>query len=231
MPEGGLGTELELRDYMRVLSRRKMVVIFTVLVVVGMSLLVSFLQEPIYQATARLLLQARASESPFDPATGQRIDPDRALATEIEVLKSERPGGGPAPARLGAEGDSRRPSGAPTSSRYERRAPIPKRAADVANAYATAYINLKRKQSVDGLLTAGKEIQEKVNKLREADRRPGRPSGGCGASAEPGSGPGVPERPADGAGGTAGAVQADARQADRRRQPGHRWRPARRDGR
>ena len=167
MPEEGLGTELELRDYLRILSRRKMVVIFTVLVVVGVSLLTSFLQEPIYQGTARLLLQARASESPFDPSTGQRFDPDRALATEIEVLKSQlvqeevRRQIGSAP-RVTAS-----PLGRTDVVTVRAESTDPKRAAEVANAYATAYINLKRKQSVDGLLTAGKEIQEKVTSFEK----------------------------------------------------------------
>ncbi|MEA2704200.1 MAG: tyrosine-protein kinase [Actinomycetota bacterium] len=167
MPEEDSGTELELRDYLRVLSRRKMIVIFTVLVVVGASILMSVLQEPVYQGTARLLLQARASESPFDPSTGQRVDPDRALVTEIEVLKSQ----------LVQEEVRRQLGSAPkvTASPLGRTDVVtvsaestdPKRAAAVANAYATAYINLKRKQSVDGLLTAGKEIQEKITSFQK----------------------------------------------------------------
>ncbi len=167
MPEAGSGTELELRDYLRVLTRRKMVVIFTVLVVVGVSLLTSFLQEPIYRGTARLLLQARASESPFDPSTGQRVDPDRALVTEIEVLKSQmvqeevRRQLGSAPTVTAS------PLGRTDVVTVSADSTDPKRAAEVANAYATAYINLKRKQSVDGLLTAGKEIQEKVTSFQK----------------------------------------------------------------
>ena len=165
--EGGQEKELELRDHLRVLGRRKTVVISTVVVVVGVSLLLSFLQEPIYQATARLLLQARASESPFDPTSGQRVDPDRALATEIEVLRSQ----------LVQEEVQRQLGSAPKVSAaalgrtdvvvVRAQSTDPERAAAVANAYATAYINVKRKQSVDGLLTAGKEIQDKVTNLQK----------------------------------------------------------------
>ena len=152
---------------MRVLSRRKMVVIFTVLIVVGTSVVASVLQEPIYKATARMLLQARASESPFDPATGQYIDRDRALATEIEVLRSEsveeevRSQLGTAPGVMAA------PLGRTDVVTVSAESTDPERAAAVANAYAAAYINVKRKQSVDGLLTAGKEIQEKVNNFQK----------------------------------------------------------------
>ena len=167
MQEGDSGTELELRDYLRVLSRRKMVVIFTVVVVVGVAVLTSVLQEPIYKATARMLLQARASESPFDPSTGQYIDRDRALATEIEVLKSEsveeevRRQLGTAPGVFAAS------LGRTDVVTVSAESTDPERAAAVANAYASAYINVKRKQSVDGLLTAGKEIQEKVNNFQK----------------------------------------------------------------
>jgi non-specific protein-tyrosine kinase len=165
VPEGESGIELELRDYLRVLTRRKMVVILTVVVLVGISLLLSFLQEPVYQSTARLLLRSSASESPFDSSTGARVDAARTLATEIEVLKSEQ---------VQAEVRSRLGAAPPVSARVLGETDIvtvsaqstdPKRAADVANAYATAYVDLKRKQSVDGLLTAGKEIQTHLSDL------------------------------------------------------------------
>ena len=165
MPEGEAGIELELRDYLRVLVRRKMVVILTVAVLVGISVLLSFLQAPVYQSTARLLLRTSASESPFDPATGIRLDSDRTLSTEIEVLKSEQ-----------VEAEVRRQLGSapPVLASVLGKTDIvtvsaqstdPKKAADAANAYAVAYVNLKRKQVVDGLLTAGKEIQDHLSDL------------------------------------------------------------------
>lgn len=165
MTEGQSGPELELLDYLRVLSRRKWIVVSTVLVLVGVSLLVSFLQEPVYKATARLLLQPRASESPFAPGTGVRLDPDRALATEIEVLKSQQ---------VQAEVRARLGSGLAVLASPLGRTDVitvsaertdPKRAADVANAYATAYLDLKRTQVVEGLVAAGKEIQGTISTL------------------------------------------------------------------
>jgi non-specific protein-tyrosine kinase len=165
VPEGESGIELELRDYLRVLSRRKMVVILTVAVLVGISLLLSFLQEPVYQATARLLLRTSASESPFDASTGIRLDTDRTLSTEIEVLKSEQ---------VQAEVRRQLGSAPPVLANVLGKTDIvtvsaqstdPKKAADAANAYAVAYVDLKRKQVVDGLLTAGKEIQAHLSDL------------------------------------------------------------------
>src|SRR5439155_10484328 len=41
----------------------------------------------------------------------------------------------------------------------------PSRAADIANAYATAYIDFRRKQAVDDLLAAGQEVQSKIDDL------------------------------------------------------------------
>src|SRR5688500_15007634 len=80
-------SELELRDYLRVLNRRKWTVIVAAVLVLGSALAASFLQVPVYQGTAELLLQPRSTESLFNPNTGQRTDPARAIQTEIEVLK------------------------------------------------------------------------------------------------------------------------------------------------
>ncbi len=60
-----------------------------VLVLATLSLVFSFLQPSMYRGEAKVLLRPRASESLFDPTSGARPDPVRALQTEIEVLKSE----------------------------------------------------------------------------------------------------------------------------------------------
>ncbi|MEA2686399.1 MAG: tyrosine-protein kinase, partial [Actinomycetota bacterium] len=163
-------SELELRDYLAVLRRRKRIVLLTVGLILGAALVASFLQEPVYSASARLLLQPKQSESPFDANTGARSDPARALATDIEVLKSPivqnevRSRLGSAP-RVTAS-----PVGQTDVVRVSAESTDPKRAADVANAYASAYIDVRRQQAVDSLLNAGKEIQEKIGALEQQIR-------------------------------------------------------------
>ncbi|HEX7277948.1 MAG TPA: polysaccharide biosynthesis tyrosine autokinase [Acidimicrobiales bacterium] len=160
-------SELELRDYLAVLKHRKLIVMLTVGVVVGASLLYSYVQEPVYAASARLLLQTKQSESPFDPGSGAYIDPARALATNIEVLKSQLVET-EVRKRLGfSTGVTATPVGQTDVVQVTVESTDPKRAAEAANAYAEAYVDVRRKQAVDGLLAAGKEIQDKIGGLQQ----------------------------------------------------------------
>jgi non-specific protein-tyrosine kinase len=163
-------SELDLRDYLGALKRRKAVVLITVGVLVGLVLVSSFVQESVYSASAELLLQPKQSESPFDANTGARIDPARALATDIEVLESQLVQA-EVRRRLGsAPPVSASPVGQTDVVRVTAEHADPKRAAEVANTYAAAYIDVRRQQTVDGLLAAGEEIQERVTDLQQQIR-------------------------------------------------------------
>ena len=70
--------ELDLRDYLRVIGRRKWIIVASTFVVVVGALVASFLQTPVYQAETEVLLEARRSETLFDPQTGQPQNPERA---------------------------------------------------------------------------------------------------------------------------------------------------------
>ena len=159
-------SDRDLRHYLEVLSRRRVVALLTVAVVVGLAALVSYVETPVYAARARILMQMRGEESPFDPNTGQRADPDRALSTEIEVLRGQ-----------GVRSDVRQklgsappvaatPVGTTDVIEVTARSADPRRAADVANAYATSYIDFKRKRAVDDLLAAAREIQASVDEIQ-----------------------------------------------------------------
>lgn len=159
-------SELELRDYLRVLRRRRTVIALATLVVVTTALLGSFLQTPVYQGTAQILLQPRSTESPFDEQTGQRSDPERAVQTEIEVLKSE-PVRAEVNRKLGAAPMvSAAPVGETDVIEVKAQNTDPKQAAEIANAYANSYIGFRRKQAVDDVLAASTEIQRKVTDLQ-----------------------------------------------------------------
>ncbi len=145
-------SELELRDYLAVLKHRKLIVLLTVGISVAAALLVSYIQEPVYAASSRLLLQPKQSESPFDANTGVRADPTRALLTAIEVLKSPLV---ETEVRSRLRGAAPAVSASPVGQTDVVRITVlstdPKRAADAANAYASAYIDVRRQQAVDGL--------------------------------------------------------------------------------
>ena len=160
-------SELELRDYIDVLRRRRTIVAVAALIVVAAALGSSFLQTPVYQGKAQLLLQPRSTESLFDPNSGQRNDPVRAVETEIQVLKSQ-PVREAVRAKLGiAPKISVSPVGQTDVIEVKAQSTDPRRAAVVANAYARSYIDFRRKQAVNDLFAAGREVQVQVDKLQK----------------------------------------------------------------
>lgn len=162
--------ELELRDYLRVLRRRQWIVIVVTAVVVTVALAVSFLQTPVYEGTAELLLQPRSTESLFDPNTGQRVgDPNRNVQTEIEVMKSR-------PVREAVEEElgvaqaplvSASPVGQTDVIRVSAESTDPEQAARIANAYAESYIDFRREKAVSDLLDAAVEVQAKITEIEQ----------------------------------------------------------------
>jgi tyrosine-protein kinase len=166
--------ELELRDYLRVLRRRKGVIATCTLVVLGVALAFSLLQTPVYAGKAEILLQPRTTDSLFDPETGQTaVDRERAVRNELRVIES-KPVRDLVRQRIGIAPDV---SPAPRSQTdvVEVRADSTdaRRAAEVANAYANAYIEFRRKQAVDDLLKGAEQIQTKVRDLqRQIDPLP-----------------------------------------------------------
>lgn len=154
--------ELELRDYLRVVRRRKWVIALVTLAVVGSAVAASLVQTPVYQGKAEVLLQPRSTESLFDPGTGQRNDPVRAVQTEIQVLKS-RPVRDLVRKELGsAPKVSASPVGQTDVIEVKAESTDPDRAAEIANAYAESYIDFRRTQAVDDLLAAAEQIQGKI---------------------------------------------------------------------
>ncbi len=120
-----------------------------------------------YDAEAKVLLQTRSTESLFDNDTGQRSDPNRALQTEIEVLESQ-PVQDAVRKRIGAAPTVKaRGVGQTDVIAIRAESTIPKRAADVANAYATAYIDFRRQQAIDDVLAAAQQIQGKIGDLQK----------------------------------------------------------------
>jgi capsular exopolysaccharide synthesis family protein len=127
----------------------------------------AFLQTPQYEATAQVLLQPRASETPFDPNTGTRtVDPARQVQTEIQVLNSE-PVRNAVRAKIGSVPKISASSVGQTDViELTARSTDPARAALVANTYADSYIDFRRSQAVSGLLDAVKGIQSQITELQ-----------------------------------------------------------------
>lgn len=158
--------ELRLRDYLEVLRRRRSAVALSVAVVLGVALLLSYLQTPRYAATAKLLLKQRSADSLFESRAQAYVDPARSVDTEIEVIKTDpvrdlvrqRIGNAP-PVQV-------RPVGKTDLVTIRAESTHPSRTAVVANAYASAYIDFRRKQAFDELSAASEEVQTKITEIQ-----------------------------------------------------------------
>ncbi|MEJ5255108.1 MAG: polysaccharide biosynthesis tyrosine autokinase [Acidimicrobiales bacterium] len=157
-------SHLELRDYLRILRRRKLVVIAVTVIGTVAALVVSFLQTPLYAATAKILIQKQSLSTGFEQSS-PRINPD--LAGEIEQqffngqavrdLARERLGF-PATASASVVG-----RGAVLQVRAVN--PDAQRAAEVANAFAQAYIDARREGMLREYLATAEAIQAKIAEL------------------------------------------------------------------
>lgn len=166
MAAEGEHEELSLRHYLQVLQRRKLAVILAVVVVVSVALVSSLLQTPVYSATAEILLRPKSTESLFDSNSAQRVDPKRAIETEIRILRSQ-PIAQAVRDKLGYEASvSARVAGETDIILVTGESTVPRRAADIANAYASSYIEFKRKQIVDEYLAAVNEVQIQIDDLQ-----------------------------------------------------------------
>jgi capsular exopolysaccharide synthesis family protein len=160
------GPQLELRDYLHVLRRRRVLVALGVIVVVGGALVASLLQTPVYRASATVLLQPSANETLFNPNTGQATSPND-VATAIQVVGS-RPVQDQVRQQLGvAPAVSAGPIGQTDVIAISADSTIPAQAVSVANAYANGFIDVRRTQAVDDLLAAAAQIQGKVADLQK----------------------------------------------------------------
>src|SRR4051794_18833123 len=159
--------EVDLREYLNVLRRRKFTIILVTVVVTLVAIGLSLAQTKVYQGTAQLLLQPRETDTLFDPTTGQRTDAARNVQTQLQVIKST-------PVReevrdtLGSvPGVRANAIGQTDVIQVKGQSTDPKRAAAIANAYANAYIDVRQKQTVSDLLAAAKQIQTEVDDLQK----------------------------------------------------------------
>lgn len=158
----------ELRTYLRIVQRRKAFIAVVAVLTAVVALVASFLQTPVYEAHADILVQPRPTESVFSDAQGRSSI--AAIETEIEVLGSDsirdrvRDKVGTVPefsARRLGETDVMQVTGRSIDAQ---------RAASIANAYAESYVEFRRAEAVGDLEAASRGIEEKIDELqREID--------------------------------------------------------------
>ena len=156
-----------LRNYVRIIAKRKQMIVVVVLLCVVPAVVLSLLQKPKYEGNAELLLQPRTSETLFDTNNGARSDPGRQVRNEIRILTS-----GPIRDAVRAQlGSAPKVSATVIKStdliRVSARSTDPAQASRLANAYATAYIDYRRRQAVDDVLAASQQVQTKIADLQK----------------------------------------------------------------
>ncbi len=163
-----VAAEPDLRDYLQVLRRRKAVIALSMVVFLGVGLTVSYLQTPRYAATAKLLLRPRSAGTVFAPGSAQsNVNAERSVQTEIEVIEAE-PVRDLVREKIGAAPSvTVRAVGETDVVTVRAESTNPRRAAVVANAYAEAYIDFRRKQAIDELAAASEEVQAKITGLQQ----------------------------------------------------------------
>lgn len=162
--------EMTLRDYGRVVWRRKWIVAAAVVTALLGAVGMSLLQDPIYSAEAQMLVQPRSGEAVFQQDSNLAVaNLERAIQTEIRVLEGQQ-------VRQRVQDDlgldelppevSASSVGSTDVVAVTVRSGDPRTAQVLADAYVEAYISTRREQAVDNLALAGQELQGAVDGLQ-----------------------------------------------------------------
>lgn len=156
--------ELTLRDYFELLRRRAWVVIAAFIGALVLALLWSALQTPMYQSSARILINQNTSNDIFDPVTGA-VRNDRAATNEVALLQSELVRT-EAQARLGfragisARADTR--ADVLTVTATNRDAAV---AQTIAQTFAESYLDVRRNEFIAERLETAEKLLGRIQEL------------------------------------------------------------------
>ena len=160
---------LELRDYLRVLWRRKWIIIVSVVLCMGIALAMSLTRAPEYTTHADLLVERRLVDALFNPLerTDTPLNADRRRSNEIQVISSPR-------VRQQVQEALGRPLDDVGISALEGNDVIrisaqgrkPKRIAETANAVAANYIAVRTQLTVEELTEVINQIESQIALVR-----------------------------------------------------------------
>lgn len=162
--------EMTLRDYGRIVWRRKWIVAAAVVTALLGAVGMSLMQDPIYSAEAQMLVQRRSGEAVFQQDSNLAVaNLERAIQTEIRVLEGQQ-------VRERVQSDlglDELPPEVHASSvgstdvvAVTVRSGDPRTAQVLSDAYIEAYVSTRREQAVDSLAAAGAELQSSVDALQ-----------------------------------------------------------------
>lgn len=159
--------ELELRDYLAVLRRRRGLIVSITAAVVLAAVVISALQTSVYRATAEVLLRPRTAEQLLsDQQAAENPQMARVRTeTEIQVMRSS------SVREAAADQLGFRPSvsiharGETDVVAISAESSDAARAADIANTYAETYVRIRREVLVAELLAAMDEVQAQLDQI------------------------------------------------------------------
>jgi polysaccharide biosynthesis transport protein len=166
---------LELRQYLDILKRHKWFIIEAVVVVGLAAGILSSLRNPIYKATARVLLTPNDPTQQLNPTSGGGMlgnDPDRYVAGQISIAESEAVA---AEALKKLDGLSVKALESKVSVSQKGQSNVlnisatdadPAQARDIADAVARGYIENRRLAAVSGLDAAARDIEGRLGPLQ-----------------------------------------------------------------
>jgi len=169
--------QTDLKEYLRVLRTRKWSIILITVILTGAALFYSYRQTPVYQAEARVLVQA-FSINPLQPIAGGQQGVD--LPTEAQLVATQ-PVAALAAKDLGLTGRAAQHLVHGVKAQIvnqtqvlgiDYRSTSPAAAAQAANAFAKAYLEYRRNQALatfsqqaTSLEAQVKTTQDRINKL------------------------------------------------------------------
>ena len=157
------GVEPTLRTYLMVLRRRKWWIITIALLGLGVSLAMSLSQHKQYSAVAQLLVQPTGSNLTVGSAETQvtptQVQTEMQLVTSAEVEQTVRRKLGSAPLISAAE------VAQTNVIALTAKSSSPVRAADIANAYAKAFVDYTTSVTVNNLTAAEHQLRQQLSAI------------------------------------------------------------------
>ncbi len=158
--------DLDIRRYLRGLVRRKVTVLSVVVIAALTAIGFSALQTRKYVGQAQVVIGSKSSQSLFNQSSPPQTDPQVSVDTEIQVIKSP-PVQAAVVSKIGPVSKvSATRVGMTLVIAVKGYATTARRAADVANAYAAAYLDLSKKNAADDLMLAGQQLQTQISSLQ-----------------------------------------------------------------
>ena len=165
---------VDLRTYLKIVSRRKWLITSTFLAVVVSTALVTWQLTPIYEGVARVEVQPTSSSpSEATKVLESLVDPTRGLQTQVELVQSQKV------LSLAA-----RELGLPSTDELQENLEVelipdtqiveirvqherPGEASDWANAVANAYITFRRDRALETSLSASEAIVRDIEAVKD----------------------------------------------------------------